>query len=194
MAKKQSEKKSVRERGVEAALKLAEIQGWDMVTLRDIADEAGVSAAELHEHFEDKVDILVALGRMIDRKVLENIGEIDPADSPRDALFDIFMERFDVLNDHRAGLIAILSSFKLDPKQAVISCPHLCRSMSWMLEAANINTSGIRGALKVTGVTAMYLNVLRTWMSDDSPDLSRTMSALDKSLNRAEQFANTLGF
>lgn len=179
---------------LEAALGLAETQGWAYTLLPDIAREAGLSMAELYEYIEDKSDILVLFGRMIDKKMLASCSEPDPALSPRDRLFDILMERFDVLNDHRAALVSILDSFKCDPKQLVISCPHLGRSMSWTLEAAGIETQGVRGAIKVAGLTVVYLKTLRVWREDESVDLPKTMAALDKDLGRAERFANRLGF
>lgn len=176
-----------------AALHLAAQQGWEQVSLYDIAQEAGLSLAELFTQIEDKFDILAALGRMIDRKMLEGMAEISPETSTRDALFDILMDRFEILNENRDGITAILQSFRFDPKQAVISLPHLCRSISWILEAAQISTHGMRGALKVSGMTGLYLKVLRVWMKDDSSDLSKTMAALDKELERAEQLANSFG-
>ena len=162
-----------------------------MITMADIADKAHASLAELSEVFDDKTDVLVAYGRQIDKKVLESFAAPDPSMSERDRLFDILMERFDVLNDHRDAVVSILKSFALDPKQAVISLPHLGRSMAWMLEAAGMDTSGIKGAVRVAGLTIVYLNAVRHWMSDDSADLSKTMAALDKGLGRAEQCANT---
>lgn len=194
MANTQKKADNPKDRIVLAALELAAMQGWDTLTLYDIAEELDMPMAELHIYVEDKFDILAALGRMIDRKTLENMSKPDPEISPRDALFDIFMDRFEVLNDHRDGVEAILRSIKLDPKQALVSFPHLCRSMSWMLEAVQINTSGIKGAIKVAGISALYLKVLREWLKDDTPDLSITMAALDKQMSRAEQIANTLGF
>ena len=131
----------VKQKAVEAALKLAEARGWQNISLSDIARDAEIDMAMMHDHFEDRFDVLAALGRMIDRKVLENITSDDHGLPERDRLFDIMMERFDVLNDYRGGLTSILSSFKTDPKQAVISLPHLGRSMSWMLEAAGIETA-----------------------------------------------------
>lgn len=189
----------LRERVVHAALHLAAIQGWDQVTLADIAYDTKLSLADLHQVIEDKFDILAALGRMIDRKMLERLGSefeggLDPSLSPREALFELLMERFDVLSENRDGISAILRSFRFDPKQGVMSLPHLCRSMCWILEAAQINTNGLRGAMKVTGVSLVYLKVLRVWDSDDTPDLSRTMAALDKELTRAEQWTNTFNF
>ncbi|MAE52012.1 MAG: TetR family transcriptional regulator [Micavibrio sp.] len=184
---------NVKDAAVNAALHLAATQGWEDVTLFDIAKQAGIGLAELYQHFEDKFDVLAALGRKIDRETLSRMSPPDPDLSPRDALFDIFMDRFEVLNEQRDGICAILSSFKCDPKQAVISMPHLCRSISWMLESVQVNTGGIRGAIRVTAMTGLYLKVLRVWLRDDSVDMAPTMAALDKGLARAENLATSFG-
>lgn len=192
MPKKPAEttQKPIKDRAVDAAFDLAARIGWDMVTMTDIAEEAQVSLADLSDHFDDKSDILVTYGRRIDRKVLEAVGAASPDETPRDRLFEILMERFDLLNDDKESIISILSSFKLDPKQAVISLPHLGRSMAWTLEAAGIETTGIKGAIRVAGLVGFYLNAVRVWMSDDSGDMAKTMASLDKGLNRAESLAN----
>ena len=181
----------LKERAVAAALDLASRMGWEMVTMTDIADKAHTSLADLSEIFDDKTDILAAYGRRIDKTVLERAGGADPSMPERDRLFDLLMERFDVLNENREAVLSILKSFTSDPKQAVISLPHLGRSMAWMLEAAGIETSGVKGAARVTGLAFVYLNTLRHWSRDDSADLSKTMAALDKSLSRAERWANS---
>ncbi len=183
--------KPLKERAVEAALELASRMGWDFITMTDIADKTHASLAELSEVFDDKGDILCAYGRMLDKRVLEACADPDPSTPERDRLFEILMERFDALNENREAVVSILRSFTLDPKQAVISLPHLGRSMAWMLEAAGIETSGVKGAVRVFGLTVVYLNVLRQWMKDKSEDLSSTMAALDRDLNRAQQCANT---
>ena len=185
----------IKEKIINSALHLAVTQGWEYTTLRDIALCAELSMSDVFEHIDDKNDILVLLGRMIDRKVMENI-EISDDDStcPRDRLFDVTMDRYEALGDYREGVCAIFESFKYDPKQVVVSMPHLCRSMSWMLEVSGIETAGIKGALKVAGLTGIYLEVLKVWLKDESADLSKTMAALDKALGRAERMANVLGF
>jgi AcrR family transcriptional regulator len=189
---------NLRARIPEVAMELSAEIGWAHVTLAELAEKLGLSMAELYDHVDDKTDVLVLLGRLIDRKVLENIEVPEAGDlsstSARDRLFDVMMERYDVLNDYRAGLMTVLESFSFDPKQAVISMPHLCRSMSWMLEAAAIETNGVRGALKVAGLSALYLKVLKTWREDDSTDMGKVMAALDKDLGHVEQAANTFGF
>lgn len=176
-----------------AALSEAEALGWEHVTLKDIAAAAKVSLPDLHDHFEDKFDILAGLGRMIDRRVLAGLSPANDTESERDRLFDILMDRFEVLNEHRGGIASILKSFRFDPKQAVISLPHLCRSMCWMLESAGVSTYGLKGAMKVAALSALYLNVLRTWVEDDSPDMAKTMAALDRDLGRAERWGGAVG-
>lgn len=182
-----------REKAVRAALKLAACKGWEKVSLQDIAREAGMPLHEMHDLFEDRCDILAAYGRMVDRAVMERAGKPGADVSPRDLLFDILMERFDVLSGDRAGVKAIAQSFKYDPKQAVISLPHIGRSMSWMLESAGVGTAGGRGAIKILGLGVVYLKTLWVWMDDESEDMAKTMAALDKNLGRAEEWAHTFG-
>ncbi|PZO86408.1 MAG: TetR family transcriptional regulator [Micavibrio aeruginosavorus] len=183
---------SLKERAVSAALSLSATLGWDLITMTDIADETGASLAELSDLFDDKGDILTAYGRMIDREMLKAAGTPDNSVSERDRLFDIIMTRFDVVNRDRAAVVSILHSFRADPKQAVISLPHLGRSMAWVLEAAGIEANGFKGAARLAGLTAVYVAVTREWLSDDSADMAKTMAALDKNLERAERAANFL--
>ncbi len=189
-----SEKKKLemREKIIMTALSLAGSQGWEYVTLKDVARAAEISMSDLYELIDDKNDILILLGRMIDKRVMEG-ASVQAEVSPKEALFDLLMDRYEILNDYRDGLIAILDSFKYDPKQILLSSPHLCRSMSWMLEASGIETTGIKGMLKITGLTGLYIKVLKVWMKDESSDLSAVMAALDKDLSRAENYADMLG-
>lgn len=189
-----STEKDVKAQIVDAAFALAGEEGWEYVTLRAVAQRAGLSMAALFAAVEDKTDILAAFGRMIDRAVLENASGFDAEESPRERLFDLLMDRYEALNEYRAGLRSVLDSFLCDPKQALISLPHLCRSMTWILETAGIETGGIKGAVKVAGLTGLYLKVLRVWKDDETADLSKTMAALDKALGRAERAAEGFGF
>lgn len=184
--------KNPRETIVLSALKLAAEKGWANVSLRDIAAEAGMALADLRDICDEKSDIWLMLSRLVDRRVIEAVGDVDESMSPRDRLFDVMMERFEILNDYREGVSAILDSFLPDPKQALITFPMTCRSMNWMLETAKIDTGGISGAAKIAGLTAVYIKVLRDWKEDVSPDLAKTMASLDRGLQRAEQAAELL--
>ena len=175
---------------ISAALECAATDGWGKCSMADIADHAGISEDELRIIFPEKQDILAAFSRMVDEQVRENMsGGVDAELTHRDILFDVMMERFDILNDYRDGLIAVLEAVKCDPKMAVGGIPQIGRSMADMLSVAEIDASGLFGAMKATGLMAVYFDTLRTWKNDDSPDMGKTMAALDKNLERAESVA-----
>lgn len=192
--KKPQNDTDLRTRAVTAALALAAQGRWADVTLADIAAQANVPLAALRRDFRDRADILAVWGDMIDATALEAAGPVENSSAlpPRDRLFDLLMARFDVLGGERDAVLSILASIRSDPKQAVIGLPHLARSMSWMLEAAGLSTAGLPGAAKVAGLTALYLKTLTVWAKDDSPDMGRTMAALDSALGRAERWAERL--
>jgi hypothetical protein len=66
--------------------------------------------------------------------------------------------------------------------------PSLLNAMSWMLEAAGVSASGWIGRARVKLLLGIYLSVFRVWLSDDSPDMTRTMAALDSRLRHAESW------
>ncbi len=102
------------------------------------------------------------------------------------------MRRFDALQPHRAALSVILRDSFGDP-QALFAVPQLLNSMAWMLEAAGLSAAGWRGRLRVRLLAALYLGVLRVFLRDDSPDLTKTMATLDRRLRRAESLLGRFG-
>ncbi len=192
MSKKKAKKTDVREEIVLQAFALATDNGWEQVRMQEIASACGMSLGDLQDVISHKEDVLVLFGRMVDKKMLAGVSGGNEA-SAREQIFDALMERYDILNEYRVGLLAVIESFKNDPKQAVFSMPQICRSMSMVLENAGVETSGISGALKVTGLTGLYIRCLKVWMDDESKDLSKTMAVLDKALERGESVINSFG-
>lgn len=195
MSKKKAKKTDIREEIVLKAFELAADIGWEHVCMQEIAKACEVSLEDLQDVIVHKDDVLVLFGHMVDKKMLAGIGcaEEGGALSVREQIFDALMERYDILNEYRVGLLSVIHSFKGDPKQAVFSMPQICRSMSLVLESAGVETSGISGALKVAGLTGLYIRCLKVWMDDESVDLSKTMAVLDKALERGESVINSFG-
>nr|MCU0987490.1 hypothetical protein [Acetobacteraceae bacterium] len=52
--------------------------------------------------------------------------------------------------------------------------------------------SGITGQLRAKALLALWLAAFRAWAKDESADMSATMAALDRLLDRAEGLARTL--
>ena len=171
---------------VEAAMRLAAERSWRDIALADIAAAAGLGVVELYRLLPSKPAILQAFTRRIDLAALSEA--VDPVERPRDRLFEILMRRFDALGPYKPALRRMAGDARklgLDLLPAAIQLP---RSMSWMLEAAHIPSAGFVGAVRAKALCFAYLAVLRTYLDDDSPDLTRTMAALDRALRRAEPF------
>ena len=174
---------------VNAAFRLAGEQGWAAVNVTTAARAAGLSLAEARERFPSTAAILLRFGRLADQAALADA----PSEGPvRDRLFDLLMRRFDVLQNHREGVRALLRSLPADPATALMLASATQRSMRWMLQAAGEPATGPRGELQVRGLMAVWLWAMRAWDRDDSPDLSGTMAAIDTTLQRAERVASWL--
>lgn len=190
---KNSGEKSVKDSVIDAALNLAVEEGWASVSFDQIILASQADKSEVLEYFDDKGDILIAYGRRVDAKLFKEVPSIISDDmSAREKIFDILMERFDIINEDREAVLSILESFRGDPKQVVLTFPHLAKSMTKVLEASGVETENIKGAAQVTGLVGVYLYVVRMWKDDDSADMAQTMAKLDKSLDYAESTANSL--
>ena len=167
-------------------------RGFQGVTFRLVSENSGESLEALRGAYVNPLALLAAHARAVDRAVLADTAAA-PGDPVRDRVFDVLMRRFDALAPHREGVLRLMSDARRDPLLALTLAPGLLASMAWMLEAAQVDTSGVRGKLRVTGLTGVWAQASRAWADDDSADLGPTMSALDKALDRAERAARTIG-
>ena len=170
--------------------RLAVEHGWAGTSVAEAARAAALPLAEARTRFPGRASVLRQFGRMADCAAL---AETPTEGTVRDKLFDLLMRRIDVLQAHRAGVIALLRALPSEPPTALLLACATRRSMRWMLQAAGVSTAGLRGELRVRGLIAVWVWTLRAWERDDSADLSGTMAALDAALRRAEQFAGWLG-
>jgi AcrR family transcriptional regulator len=177
---------------VEAALALAAEKPWATISLADIAAKAELPLSAVHAHAPSKAHLVQAYLRQIDAAVLAGPSPT-LEDSVRDRLFEVLMRRIDAIRPHKAAVASIVDGLAVDPVAALCGWPAFLRSMSWMLEAAGLDASGLKGALRARGLTLVWLATLRTFLKDDSEDLGPTMAQLDKALKRAEPFGRVLG-
>lgn len=175
---------------IAAALALAAERGWRAVSLADIADRADVALPDLVDQFDSKHAILDAYTRRVDRAMLD--GGSEAGETIRDRLFDVVMRRFEAMAPDRVAVAAILRDSGDDPWALLCGGRRFFKSMALTLETAGLSSTGLTGLARVQGLTVVYLYALRTFLDDDSADLSSTMAALDKALRRAEGFADLL--
>jgi ubiquinone biosynthesis protein COQ9 len=175
---------------VTAVLTQAGLRGWRGTSLVEAARDAGLDLGRVRERFPFKLMVLIRFGRIADQAALAGATT---EGAVKDRLFDMIMRRFDVLQAHRAGVLAVLDAAPTDPALALFLSRLSLRSMGWLLEGAGLSASGLRGALRAKGLLGVWLWAVRAWREDDSADLSTTMTATDQALDRAGQLARYIG-
>lgn len=168
---------------------------WARCRLIDIAAAAGLTLGTLPSGYRNKTDVLRVLAKRLDAEVLAAVeGSADDPDIPvRERLLEVLMQRFDAMAPYKAGITGVLRTMPLSPGTMQHGVPALARSMKATLDIVKIPSGGISGALRAKGLAVVFLDGLRVWIGDDSPDLSATMRRLDERLRQAEGIALSLG-
>lgn len=175
---------------VDAAFALAGVRGWDAVSVAEAARSADLDLVRARARFPGRAAILLRFGRLADQAALAQA----PADGTvRDRLFHLLMQRIDVMQAHRAGVLALMRRLPFRPGVAMLLDCATRRSMRWLLDTAGVPTAGLRGELRIRGLCGVWLWAMRAWQRDETSDMSVTMSALDDALRRAERLAPWLG-
>ncbi|MEM9685057.1 MAG: helix-turn-helix domain-containing protein [Pseudomonadota bacterium] len=176
----------------DAALRVAAERGWRSASLDDIAAAAGVDPTEMRRRFRCKGAVLTAIVETVERKAAAEPPDFDEEDTVRDRLFELLMQRLDILDESRDGVTSLLRDLSADPISAAAAAPAAMRRIGGILEQAGVPASGPVGVLRCKGLAAVWLAAINEWVRDDSPDHARTMATLDANLRRAEPFARFL--
>jgi ubiquinone biosynthesis protein COQ9 len=171
---------------VNAAFSLAAEQGWRRVSPAAAARRAGLDLAATRQRYAGQAGILRAFGRLADAQALTGALTEGPV---RDRLFDILMRRFDFLQTHRAGVLALVRALPGEPVLALCLARATLTSMGWMLEGAAVSAQGVSGEIRKKGLALVWGYGMRAWCRDESADLTTTMAAMDKALDRADGLA-----
>lgn len=177
----------VRDRIIDAALKLAADSAWRNISLGDIARAARISLATLQENFVSKTAIVVAVMARTNAALLKGVDSTLESEPAHDRLLDAIMRRLDALQPHKQAICSILQDMPSDPAGLICLAPGFFDSMAWTLEAAGIGSAGPGGRLRVKGLGVIYLGALCVWSRDDTSDQGRTLAFLDRRLRQAER-------
>lgn len=169
------------------ALKIIEMKGWLHFSLSDIADDKDTTLAKVHAKYPNRLCLLEDFSKYIDQTTLEDLEKFDETETQRDRLFSIIMTRFDVLTPYKSLIRMLWQDGWKDPFLLIGTLPMGLNSMSWLLQAANIDTTGIQGAFRIKVFTFFYLKTVWAWLNDSTETLDETMVALDKSLQQLSQ-------
>ena len=161
---------------VDAALGEAAAMGWRHLSMSAVAVRAGLELGVVLTHAPTRVHVLALLLDRLDRRMLAGVKTQDEADSVRDRVR------------------AVVTGLRFDPGAAAFALCRADRTAAAILAAAGVSPDGLLGYARIQGMKVVLLCAVRAWIDDDSADLSKTMAALDRALERAERIASFRGF
>ena len=167
-----------------AVFEQAGLVGWRSASMVDAARDAGLDLGRVRGRFPGKAAVLLRFGVIADQAILASAPSMG---TPREKVFDLVMARFDQLQQHRQGVLALIEALRTDPATTLMLYGATVRSMRWLLDVAGVPTQGPVGALRVQGMGILWAYALRAWEKDDGADLPATMAAVDRGLDRAMQ-------
>lgn len=184
------------DRILDAALRLAELRGWDALQLHETARELGIPLTAVHRHFRQKDDLVEAWFDRADRAMLA-LAETPgwAALQPRERLAQAIEAWLGALGPHRR-LTRSMLGYKLHPEHVHLQARGLARisrTVQWIREVALLPATGLRREIEEAALTGIYLATFARWLGDDSVGYAATRRFLQRRLDWAERAASGLG-
>lgn len=175
-----SERAEILQRAVDALVAQCAEKPWREVTLRGVAEAAGLTLAELYAEANSKTFLIDFLSQRLDGAALATAAT--PSDDLHDALFDAAMARIEAMGPYRPALAGVSGS-------AVIAlAPHLPRTARAILEAAGVEAT----APRLAAMTLVWARVVQVWRADEGA-LNRTMAEIDRRLKQMRERLGAIG-
>ena len=174
---------------IEESFLLIDKIGWEEFSIQKFVDINKYKITEVKNFINSKNDLLVEFSKMIDQKVELNI-DIDEFEnnSIKDNIFELIMMRFDAMTPFKGGLKKVINEIKSPLILKEIS-QNILESMDFYLEFSNAYDGTIFDIIKKKSLFIIYSYCFKAWLNDDSQELSKTMSELDRLLDYAEKFS-----
>ena len=167
-----------------AALHLAS-GGWKTVTLEAVARKAKTPLSTLNKRFASVSGLVPVIAEEVDREAFTLAGKTKGA--PQDALFDLLMARFDILQKNRKAILGMSEAARQDRELSCALARATLDGAYRLIDAANL--SALPRPLAAAGLAAVYGWAFCAWRKDESRDMAKTMAALDRALRVAGKAA-----
>jgi AcrR family transcriptional regulator len=164
----------MRERLYETAIRLIARHGYESTTLRNVADNAGVSVGLLYKYFPNKRAVVVELYDRLSGEFVSKATEARPG-KWRDRFLFALKTSLEVLGPHRNTLAALIPVLVGDPHEGVFA-PSAAASR---LRVEKIFHDAVTGATDVPSLKVatalgrllylLHLSVILWWLLDRSP-------------------------
>ena len=175
---------------VKSSFNIIEKNGWKSFSLQKLSNTEKIPFNEIKTFFKSEINILDEFSKMIDIKVEKSFDYEELTNtSVKDNLFELIMLRLEFMQPYRNALKSIKSSFKSDPLVAKSVTKNVINSLDFYLELTNAYNDSFLDIFKKKSIFLIYSYIFMIWLEDDSDELSKTMSELDKLLTFSEKIA-----
>ena len=175
---------------INSSFKLIEKSGWKSFSFQKLSHTEKISINEIKKFFKSEINILNEFSKMINIKVEKNFDYKELGNtSVKDNLFELIMLRLEFMQPYRNALKNILSTFKSDPLLAKSVAKDVMNSLDFYLELTNAFSNSFLDIFKKKSIFLIYSYIFTIWLEDNSEELSKTMSELDKLLTFSEKIA-----
>ena len=163
--------------------------GWDKFSLEKLSTKENIPVEDLKDLFKCKYSIVDKFSRMVDKNIESKLKIEDFKDSSKkDILFELIMMRFDEMEEFKGSLAKILDASRNKPLLISIITKNVMNTMDFFLELSNSYNNYAFDVLKKNFLFLIYSITFKTWLSDNTEELSKTMAELDRLLSTAENF------
>ena len=175
---------------VKSSFNIIEKSGWKSFSLQKLSYAEKIPINEIKIFFKSEITILDEFSKMIDIKVEKSFDYEELTNtSVKDNLFELIMLRLEYMQPYRNALKNIKNSFKSDPLVAKSVAKNVMNSLDFYLELTNAFNDSFLDIFKKKSIFLIYSYIFMIWLEDDSDELSKTMSELDKLLTFSEKIA-----
>ncbi|MGI9227998.1 MAG: TetR family transcriptional regulator [Gammaproteobacteria bacterium] len=174
----------IKQRILDAALKLAEESSWEEIRLSDIATELDISLLEIQKHFSQKDELVEAWFDRADQAMLQLTQNELSELALEDRIIKIIFTWLDALAEHKTITREMLW-YKLEPLHVHLQIQGLLRisrTVQWIQELSRINAQYMKRIANELGLTSIYLCTFLYWLQDDSSEQKRTRVFLKRKL------------
>ena len=163
--------------------------GWEAFSIEKLSVKENIPLNDLKVYFKCKYSIVDRFSKMIDKKIESKLRIQDfNNSSKKDILFELIMMRFDEMEEFKSSLARVLDASKNKPLLISIITKNVLNTMDFFLELSNSYNNYAFDVLKKNFLFLIYSITFKTWLSDNTEELSKTMAELDRLLSTAENF------
>ncbi len=172
---------------VEKTLKLLNKKSWNKITYNEVIKGFSNSSIKI----KNKNDLLKKVNSYVDYTLKIKMKNLEKS-TQKDMIFEVIMARFDILQKYRKSFINIYNFFKSNPHNSLLISKAFLESMILISNLADLKIKGIRGRIMIKGLFVIYICTFLIWKQDNTKELEKTMTYLDKYLEYAEKLMNNI--